>query len=431
MNAATSKALGAALLLLGAAGVRAEPEPVWITLGEDAFAAFQKEVAEQPGEPVPVAEGRQGGAVLTRVSESRLSHLSELLHRRYRRCSGFLRHASRAEGLAALSRLAQPRTSDGADAFSLDQSATVTALEALLDPSALEQTIVDLSTDFPNRYHAHPSGSAASQWIDDLWSGYASDRSDVTVEQVTHPGVQQPSVVLTIEGAAIPDEVVVLGGHMDSIAAGTSNPTFPAPGADDNASGIAALSEAIRVAMVDGFRPQRTVSFMAYAAEEVGLVGSQDIAQDYAAAGIDVVAVLQLDMTGYNGSTADIGILSDHTDATLSAFVGSLVDAYQPELVSTSTSCGYACSDHASWTAAGYPAAMPFEARFGEHNPWIHTPSDTYATLGDSVDHAFKFARLATAFLVEIAKPYVVLEPEIFDDGFESGDTSAWTSTVP
>ncbi len=47
---------------------------------------------------------------------------------------------------------------------------------------------------------------------------------------------------------------------------------------DDDASGIASLTEVIRAAMAMGYRPARTVKFMGYAAEEVGLKGSKEIA---------------------------------------------------------------------------------------------------------------------------------------------------------
>ncbi|MCP3911619.1 MAG: M20/M25/M40 family metallo-hydrolase, partial [Actinomycetia bacterium] len=262
----------------------------------------------------------------------------------------------------------------------------------------------------------------------DLWQGYAQGRAGVSVDLVAHSGINQPSVVLTIPGTSLAGEVVVLGGHLDSTAFGSGNPEFLAPGADDNASGIAVLSEVIRVAMAAGFFPQRTVQFMGYAAEEIGLVGSQDIAAAYQAAGTDVVAVLQLDMTGYFGSVEDIGILSDFTDGTLTAFLGELVDTYQPELLWTTTACGYGCSDHAAWHLEGFPAAMSFESRFGQHNPEIHTTADTLATLGDNVDHAYKFARLGLAFMVEIGKGAIV---GVFADGFESGSTAAWSQTVP
>jgi bacterial leucyl aminopeptidase len=105
-----------------------------------------------------------------------------------------------------------------------------------------------------------------------------------------------------------------------------------------------------------------------------------------------------------------------------------LLDAYQPELLWTTTSCGYPCSDHASWFLNGYDTAFPFEAGFFDHNPWIHTENDTLGTLGNSVAHAAKFARLAAAFMVEVAKTADVI---IFADGFETGTTEGWPAVVP
>ncbi|NJL27584.1 MAG: M20/M25/M40 family metallo-hydrolase [Thermoanaerobaculia bacterium] len=193
------------------------------------------------------------------------------------------------------------------------------------------------------------------------------------------------------------------GGHLDSKRTNADNTlsTTLAPGADDNASGVAALSEALRVLLANGFVPDRTVKFMGYAAEEVGLLGSGDIAAAHLAAGTNVVGVMQFDMTDYNGSIEDIVFISDNTNAALTAFVADLVETYQPELQWTTTACGYACSDHASWHNRGYPAVFPFEARFGQHNQTIHTANDTLATLGNATDHALKFAKVAVSFAVE------------------------------
>jgi leucyl aminopeptidase len=141
-----------------------------------------------------------------------------------------------------------------------------------------------------------------------------------------------------------------------------------------------------------------------------------------------VVAVLQLDMTGYQGSTEDMSLINDFTDSTLTAYLGQLITTYLTDLTFSSSSCGYACSDHGAWFFEGYPAAFVFEARFGQHNSQIHRTSDTLATLGDSAAHAFKFARMALAYVVETSVDGNELVP-IFTSGFESGTTSDWTQT--
>ncbi len=407
-----------------------DADEVWITLGADAFAtASRLFVAGADGLALTrIAEVE--GVVLTRVPRSELPALSARIHDELRRCGGYFAHESRAEGEAALARLASPPQGSAPAAlpFAIDRPNEVAALAGAIDEAQILATITTLSTSFPNRYHAHPSGTASANWIRDLWAGYAAARPEITVELYSHAGITpQPSVVLTIPGTTLADEVVILGGHQDSISSGCSfNANCTAPGADDDASGIATLSEVLRVALAAGFAPQRTVKFIAYAAEEVGLDGSDDIAADYSAAGVDVIAVLQQDMTGYNGSVEDLALISDYTHPDLTAFLGELLDTYQPGLLWTTTTCGYACSDHAPWTSRGYRAAFSFESRFGDYNPEIHSIDDTVATLGGSAAHAAKFARLAVAFLVE-----TTLDGSgLFSDGFETGNASRWSAAV-
>ena len=61
----------------------------------------------------------------------------------------------------------------------------------------------------------------------------------------------------------------------------------PAPGLDDDGSGVMVLLEILRVVVETGFKPQKNVQIMAYAAEEVGLLGSDQIAKDYKSKGRD------------------------------------------------------------------------------------------------------------------------------------------------
>ncbi len=400
---------------------------LWITLGADAFETLSKR-ADLSFEQRPLqALANNDGVVVSRVRQGDLESISHLLHEHFQRCSGFLVHRSLDEAEEAAATAHTSELLGAPVPYIIDQPSLVTTLQSQILALNLQNTIQTLSTDFNNRYYNHPSGAAASTWIRDLWQGYANLRPDVVVELYDHPGWAQPSVVLTIPGTWRPDEVVVLGGHMDSIAGGSGNPDFLAPGADDNASGISALSEVIRVALANDFRPQRTVKFMAYAAEEVGLLGSAEIASQHVIDNVNVVAVMQLDMTGFHGSTEDVFLLSDFTNPQLTAFLGDLLDTYQPDLLWSSTACGYGCSDHASWHNRGFAATLPFEARLGQHNGAIHSTQDTYATLGNTAEHVQKFSRLAAAFAVELGIDDL---GEMFRDGFESGDTAAWSTAV-
>lgn len=344
--------------------------------------------------------------VVAHIPESDVALLSEVLHRELRRCGGFMWHPDQREAETAAARANSPlqRIPEPPIAYTIDNGPVVQALMAQTQETNVRNTITSLGSFF-TRYHNCQTGAQSATWIRDLWAGYATGRPDVTVTTFTHTGYTtlQPSVILTIPGTTLPNEIVVLGGHQDSIA-GSNCSSSRSPGEDDDASGIASLSEVIRVAMALGYRPLRTVKFIAYAAEEVGLRGSAQIAQDHLNQGANVVGVLQLDMTNYEGSSEDILVYVDFTNPTQNTFVSNLIGTYLQGLSWGTSSCGYGCSDHASWHNRGFPASFPFEAIFGQHSPFIHTSQDTIAQSGNNANHALKFTRLAAAYMAEAAK---------------------------
>jgi carboxypeptidase Q len=79
--------------------------------------------------------------------------------------------------------------------------------------------------------------------------------------------VKYHSVVATLRGTEFPDEYVVVGGHFDCFSGAT--------GAIDDGSGFAPGMEAIRLIKAAGGRPKRSIVVILFAAEEIGLVGSQ------------------------------------------------------------------------------------------------------------------------------------------------------------
>jgi leucyl aminopeptidase len=332
-----------------------------------------------------------------KVAPDMLPVLSQFMHDKFGRCAGFFASRTKAGARAAMK--AASRTAGGP--YTLDQQAVAAPLVARVAETNMRGTIATLAA-YNNRYYTSDSGVEAAHWLQVRWREIAAKIPGASTALVTHEGWAQPSVVLTIPGSESPDEIVILGGHLDSIN-GWGGDEARAPGADDNASGIAVLTEAASILAEGGFRPKRTIQFMGYAAEEVGLRGSQDIAEQYAAAGKKVVGVIQYDMSNFKGSSGEIYLLTDNVDETLSAFTGKLIDVYVGVKRST-TECGYACSDHASWSKQGYPAAMAFEASFDGMNHKIHTDQDTLTNSGGDATHSVSFAKLAVAFAVELAK---------------------------
>ncbi len=382
--------------LLDEAKAAAGTGEVWISVGKDDLGRLSASETPMLGRPVSTSSR----ASVFRVLEDDLGRIATLMHDRFHKCGGFFAHSTREEAEADLS---APAVSPAALAYTVDQGAVVRPLAAAAREDSLRATIDGL-TSYHNRYYQSDSGTQAAQWLAGRWRDLAMGLPGATVRTHTHGGWKQPSVVLTIPGAELPDEIVVLGGHLDSIGGMWGGGTAKAPGADDNASGIAVLTEAVRILGEAGFRPKRTIQFMGYAAEEVGLRGSADIAKQYRAAGTNVVGVVQFDMTNFPGSGAGIYVLTDNVDPALSAHLRRLVDAYSG-VPSATTACGYGCSDHASWTRSGYPASAAFESAFDTMNRNIHTDRDTIQNSGGSAQHSVPFARLAVAFAVETAKP--------------------------
>jgi len=276
----------------------------------------------------------------------------------------------------------------------------VNSILALLDNDNIVATITTMSNNYQTRYYTTATGVSSSLWLASQYRSIGQGRSDIEVLSYDHSWAQ-PSIIARIRGTTYPNEKVIIGGHIDSTAGGGGNNR--APGADDDASGSATVLECFRAIVASNFRPQRTLEFQGYAAEEVGLLGSQDIAQQYLYDNEDVACMLQLDMDGYtDGSNSPtFGVVTDFTNAQLTTFIRQLINAYIGSGRWTNTACGYACSDHASWYRAGYPAGFVFESTFANSNPYIHSASDTVNRL--NAEHMGDFAILGTAYLTEMS----------------------------
>ncbi|MGI8638444.1 MAG: M20/M25/M40 family metallo-hydrolase [Pyrinomonadaceae bacterium] len=376
----------------------------WITVDEDELNHIQNAVQNKGGNfDLKIVE-KHGKFSVIEADERQILDLTRNMHEEFHKCAGFMWHETLAAACLSIAETLRAESNQPAAVYTIDNQTNVNAMLGETQESQIRETITRLSTDFPNRRHNQPSGLDSANWIKNKWTQLAAGRSDITVEFFNHSvnTTPQPSIIMTVQGTTLPNEVVVLGGHQDSI--NLNGATLNAPGADDDASGIASMTEVIRVLVARNFRPQRTVKFMAYAAEEIGLRGSNEIAADFQARAVNVVGVLQLDMTNYKSpnSPVDIVVITDFTNAAQNQFIRDLITAYQPSLTFGNSTCGYSCSDHASWTNKGYPASFPFES--APSNQTIHTTGDTLAQSGNNASHALKFTNLAVSYLGELAK---------------------------
>ncbi len=247
-------------------------------------------------------------------------------------------------------------------------------LLAQIDVVNLQRTVAELES-WGTRHHTHETGRLAGDRIAQMYRQLIPPgRSDVGVHLFDHSRSPQKSVIVRIPGKSLYHEVIVLGSHLDSI--NPSQRSQYAPGADDNATGTATNLEIFRVLMANGIQPERTIEIHAYAAEEVGLVGSMEIANTYRKNQVRVHAMIQFDMNGYSRNGFDrVYLVSNKTNRDLTAQLGYLTETYLG-LPWTAAPLWAGSSDHASWHKYGYPAAFPFEEP-GRHNPHIHTSNDT------------------------------------------------------
>ncbi|MFE4171606.1 M28 family metallopeptidase [Streptomyces sp. NPDC056909] len=147
---------------------------------------------------------------------------------------------------------------------------------------------------------------AARDWIYEELKRYAAASGGrMTVELQSY--IQQPAsripvatritnVVATLRGSVDPDRTYVVSGHYDSRASDVMDAVSDAPGADDDASGVAVAMELARV--MARRRPAATIVFAAVAGEEQGLYGAAHLAERFKAAGTNVLAMFTNDIVG-------------------------------------------------------------------------------------------------------------------------------------
>lgn len=207
-------------------------------------------------------------------------------------------------------------------------SADLTSILAQVNATNIESTILKL-VSFGTRHTLSIQNSttrgigAARDWIHSEFQRYA-DASDgrLTVETVGY--MQQPDgnrilfpvlisdVVATLHGTETPERLYVVSGHYDSRVSDALNYESDAPGADDDASGVAISLELARIMSQPSFpQPRASIAFVAVAGEEQGLLGAQFLAQSYANASVNVEGMFTNDIVG--SSRGDDGAEDPYT----------------------------------------------------------------------------------------------------------------------
>jgi Zn-dependent M28 family amino/carboxypeptidase len=199
-------------------------------------------------------------------------------------------------------------------------------------------------TLFQNRFYNSSTGVESSLWLQETVQNLITESGATGASVKAFPHTfPQNSVIATIPGLS--NATIVLGAHQDSVNwADKDQEHNRAPGADDDGSGSITILEALRVLLEDpdikAGKAANTVEFHWYAAEEVGLLGSEDVWQAYKKEGRIVKGLLQQDMTGYSKGTTDkgkpeaVGVITDFVDTPLTEFIKSIIDAVSASSIS-------------------------------------------------------------------------------------------------
>jgi leucyl aminopeptidase len=280
----------------------------------------------------------------------------------------------------------------------------VSSMLAQVDQARLGAIIEELE-GLGTRFHSSESGLATTAKVKELFQSAAAleaagavfrevDHSATTLTQPT----KQKSLVLTLPGQTDDATTVVVGAHLDSI----NNASPQAPGADDDASGVATLVEMARVIAASGAKFHRRIELHAYAGEEIALIGSRHIASSYRQEGRKVSAMMQVDMNSWSRDPAQqtIHLVTNDTHVNLRRSTKDLLNSYLGgDFVEKRLAAG--TSDHRSWSDEGYAAVFPFEDP-DDYNHALHTANDTSAT-ANNLALTKRFAQLGLAFLAHHA----------------------------
>ena len=178
-------------------------------------------------------------------------------------------------------------------------------------PSRIEADIRRLA-DFGTRNTLSDTKSktrgigAARRWLkeelDSISEEYHDGRLEVRLQHFEiKPGRRIPKTIDLANVVAVlpgtdPERLVILSGHYDSMPSSPTDGKSDAPGANDDASGTAAVLEAAR--MLGGLKPRASIVFLAVAGEEQGLYGSTRQAEWWKEEGKHVEAMFTMDIVG-------------------------------------------------------------------------------------------------------------------------------------
>jgi len=199
-------------------------------------------------------------------------------------------------------------------------------------------------------------------------------------------------------GTVYPNKKYIICAHYDDMPSGST-----APGADDNASGTAAVIEAARI--FTQYQSKYTIIYALWDEEEQGLIGSAYYAQQAHNAGDSIMGVINMDMIAWdndNDGVGEIHIRNYANSTSLKDIMVQVNTTYSVGVIPSIINPGATASDHASFWNNGYGALLLIEEYYGgDFNNYYHTINDKILYFNQPYFH--KMSRLALGTVATLA----------------------------
>jgi hypothetical protein len=274
------------------------------------------------------------------------------------------------------------------------QNPRLAEIAAQISRPNIERDVKHLSTAYPTRHTFSKHAPAIADWLTKRLG--ENGIAKTSYHEFERSGKRLRNVIGEMPGMG--PKTILAGAHYDSRQENIRDPEAPAPGANDNATGTAALLEVARVLakqkLTDHFR------FVFFTGEEEGLWGSYAYAREVKAAKIALRFVFNMDQIGYPPSDRALFVDRDEggkpeNNGASAALVKRVQELARTVVkVPTRVDPAYG-SDYMPFEEQGYVIVGLYEA--GKDYPQYHSSKDTF----DRVDFAYvhDMARLAVVTL--------------------------------
>jgi hypothetical protein len=290
-----------------------------------------------------------------------------------------------------------------------------------INPDSIGYFIQKLQ-DFGTRYALAPNHHQVAEWIKNEFERLGNITAEL--DSFLVDSVWMFNVVATLQGRITPENYVIIGGHYDSRS--EINPMITAPGADDNASGTAAVLELARVISSMNYVPDVTIKFIAFDAEETYIIsGSSHYAQKAVEENMNIKIMINNDMISYNEHNIE--------ESKAKVYYGSLLQIknlseiyFQIFTLLTPVFSPETMGDDTPFKWVGYKTLGFQEYNF---NPYYHTPEETIDKL--NMDYCAEIVKINCAVLLKVSEMPDEVKNLIADDvGDGSTVKLSWKSNI-